>query len=124
MLYTNLNHIETLAEFQQIIAENRHVVIVCGRMDEYSIPVYRELEALQADYPTVKFFDMEFDNPESRVVCELFAEIPEAKVPFLLFYENGELTFRTWGTKTKGQIEEMLPPNPLKGGHGTTRFRD
>lgn len=124
MLYTNLNHIETSAEFQQIIAESSQVVIVCGRMGEFSIPVYRVLEDLQEEYPEVKFFDMEFDNPESSIVCELFADESEAKVPFLLFYENGELTFRTWGTKTKGQIEEMLPPNPLKGGHGTTRFRD
>lgn len=108
MLYTNLNHIETSAEFQQIIAGSSQVVIVCGRMGEFSIPVYRVLEDLQKEYPEVKFFDMEFDNPESRVVCELFAEIPEAKVPFLLFYENGELTFRTWGTKTKGQIEEII----------------
>ena len=108
MLYTNLNHIETSAEFQQIIAENRHVVIVCGRMDEYSIPVYRELEALQADYPTVKFFDMEFDNPESHVVCKLFVDMPEAKIPFLLFYENGELIYRTWGTKTREDLVAIL----------------
>jgi thioredoxin 1 len=106
MLYTNLNHIETAAEFQQIIAESSQVVIVCGRMGEFSIPVYRVLENLQEEYSKVKFFDMEFDNPESRVLCELFAEIQEAKVPFLLFYENGELTFRTWGTKTR---EDLVP---------------
>lgn len=108
MLYTNLKHIETAAEFKRTIAESSQVVIVCGRMGEFSIPVYRVLEDLQEEYPEVKFFDMEFDNPESHVVCELFAEIPEAKVPFLLFYENGELAFRTWGTKTKEQIEEII----------------
>lgn len=108
MLYTNLNHIETAADFKLIIAESGQVVIVCGRMGEFSIPVYRVLETLQAEYQTVKFFDMEFDNPESRVVCELFADMPEAKIPFLLFYEDGELVQRTWGTKTKAQIEEII----------------
>lgn len=108
MLYTNLNHIETSAEFQQIIAESSQVVIVCGRMGEFSIPVYRVLEDLQEEYSEVKFFDMEYDNPESHVICNLFIDSPEAKVPFLLFYENGELAFRTWGTKTKEQIEEII----------------
>jgi thioredoxin 1 len=108
MLYTNLNHIETAADFQRTITENRQVVIVCGRMGEFSIPVYRVLEELQTEYTKVKFFDMEYDNPESRVVCELFADMPEAKIPFLLFYEDGELVQHTWGTKTKEQIEEII----------------
>lgn len=111
MLYTNLKHIETAAEFKRTIAENDQVVIVCGRMGEFSIPVYRMLETLQTEYPTVKFFDMEFDNPESHVVCELFADMPESKVPFLLFYENGELTFRTWGAKTKEDLIAILSEN-------------
>lgn len=108
MLYTNLKHVETTADFKRTIAENDQVVIVCGRMGEFSIPVYRVLETLQTEYPQVKFFDMEYDNPESHVICNLFIDSPEAKVPFLLFYENGELTFRTWGTKTKEQIEEII----------------
>jgi len=112
MLYTNLKHIETAADFQQTIAESGQVVIVCGRMGEFSIPVYRILEELQTEYTPVKFFDMEYDNPESQVVYKLFVDMPEAKIPFLLFYENGELIFRSWGTKTKEElvllVEEML----------------
>lgn len=108
MLYTNLKHIETAADFQQTIAESGQVVIVCGRMGEFSIPVYRILEELQTEYTPVKFFDMEYDNPESRIVCELFTDMPEAIVPFLLFYEDGKLIFRSWGTKTKKEIEKMI----------------
>lgn len=112
MLYTNLKHFETAADFQQTIAESGQVVIVCGRMGEFSIPVYRILEELQTEYTPVKFFDMEYDNPESHVVCKLFVDMSEAKIPFLLFYENGELIFRSWGTKTKEElvllVEEML----------------
>ncbi|NLU38134.1 MAG: thioredoxin family protein [Bacteroidales bacterium] len=108
MLYTNLKHIETAADFQQTIAESGQVVIVCGRMGEFSIPVYRILEELQTEYTPVKFFDMEYDNPESSIVCELFADESEAKVPFLLFYENGELIYRTWGTKTREDLVAIL----------------
>jgi thioredoxin 1 len=63
---------------------------------------------LQDEYPRVKFFDMEFDNPEAKIVCDLFTDIPEAKIPFLLFYENGVLIFKSWGTKTKEEIEEII----------------
>jgi len=115
MLYTNLKHIETATEFQRIIAESGQVVIVCGRMGEFSIPVYRVLEALQTECPTVKFFDMEFDNPESHVVCELFADMPEAKVPFMLFYEDGELLIKSWGIKTKEEIEEIINKSVVNG---------
>jgi len=108
MLYTNLNHIETASDYHRVITEDWQVVIVCGRMGEFSIPVYRVLEALQTEYPSVKFFDMEFDNPESKLVRDLFADMPEAKVPFLLFYENGELTYRTWGTKSKEDLVTIL----------------
>jgi len=108
MLYTNLKHIETADDFQQTIAESAQVVIVCGCMGEFSIPVYRILEELQTEYAPVKFFDMEYDNPESQVVYKLFVDMPEAKIPFLLFYENGELIFRSWGTKTKKEIEKMI----------------
>lgn len=108
MLYTNLKHIETAADYSRVVGENAQVVIICGRMGEYSIPVYGAAEALQAEYPQVIFFDMEFDNPESKLVCDLFTDMPEAKIPFLLFYENGELVYRTWGTKTKNEIEEII----------------
>lgn len=115
MLYTNLKHIETAVKFQQTIVENRKVVIVCGRMGEFSIPLYRVLETLQAEYPTVKFFDMEYDNPESRIVCELYADMPEAKVPFLLFYDKGELVHRTWGIKKREEIEEIINKSVVNG---------
>jgi thioredoxin 1 len=120
MLYTNLNHIETATDLQQAIAGNGQVVIVCGRMGEFSIPVYRVLEALQTEYPQVKFYDMEFDNPEAKLVCDLFDDMPDAKIPFLLFYERGELVYNSWGRKTKEEIEEIInTPQPPKGGQPT-----
>jgi thioredoxin 1 len=108
MLYTNLKHIETATDYQQVIAENGQVVIVCGRMGEFSIPVYRILESLQGVYPQVKFFDMEFDNPEAKLVCDLVNDMPGAKVPFLLFYRNGVMTYRTWGVKTNDELVQFI----------------
>lgn len=114
MLYTNLKHIETATDYHRVIGVNDQVVIVCGRMGEYSIPVYRAAEALQSEYPQVKFFDMEYDNPEAKLVCDLFDDIPEAKVPFLLFIGDGEMVHRTWGTKTENEIEEIINRSLVK----------
>ncbi len=67
MLYTNLKHLETAAEQASVISENENVVVVCGSMGPMCIPVYRIAEELEAKYKQVKFFDMEFDDPESQV---------------------------------------------------------
>jgi thioredoxin 1 len=68
MLYTNLKHIETAAECARIIKENENVMIICGRMGPFSIPVYRIAEELESEFSHVKFFDMEYDNPESGII--------------------------------------------------------
>ena len=64
MLYTNLNHIETASQLEKIISENENVMVCCGRMGPMCIPVYGIMEELEPVYGHVKFFDMEFDNPE------------------------------------------------------------
>jgi len=71
MLYTNLKHIESAAEQVEIINENSQVVIICGRMGPMCIPVYRIAEELETEYKHVKFYDMEFDNPESDIIRSL-----------------------------------------------------
>jgi methylmalonyl-CoA mutase cobalamin-binding subunit len=47
MLYTNLNHIVTAAQYNEALQNNTNVMMICGRMGEYSILVYRVAEALQ-----------------------------------------------------------------------------
>lgn len=71
MLYTNLKHIESAAEYAGIVNENENVMIICGRMGPFSIPVYRIAEELERNYAHVKFYDMEYDNPESAVIRNL-----------------------------------------------------
>ncbi|MCF8362629.1 MAG: hypothetical protein K9G70_08395 [Prolixibacteraceae bacterium] len=108
MLYTNLKHIETAAQYYEALHNNANVMMICGRMGEYSIPVYRIAEALQKEYPHVKFFDMEFDNPELRFVQNLFNDYPGANIPFLLYFINSEMVYHGWGIKTKNEIENII----------------
>lgn len=108
MLYTNLKHIESAAEHEQVISENENVLVVCGRMGPMCIPVYRIAEMLEEDYLHVKFYDMEFDNPESHVI----RTIPEVSnfmsIPFTVYYKNGQVVRATSGIQSKEQMTTIL----------------
>ena len=108
MLYTNLKHIESAAEHAQIINENENVTVICGRMGPMCVPVYRIAEELEKKYAHVKFFDMEFDNPESQVIRAL----PEVRgfmgIPFTIYYKNGQVVKATTGIQSKSQITAIL----------------
>lgn len=108
MLYTNLKHIETATDYARIISENENVMVICGRMGPMCIPVYGIAEELEDEYTHVKFFDLEFDNPESHVIRNL----PEVKgftgIPFTIYYKNGKVTKATSGIQTKAQVKAYL----------------
>jgi len=108
MLYTNLKHIESAEEHAQIINENENVMIVCGRMGPMCIPVYRIAEELENEYPHVKFYDMEFNNPESHVIRSL----PEVRgfmgIPFTIYYKNGMVVKATSSIQSKEQVTAIL----------------
>lgn len=108
MLYTNLKHIESATEFERIINENEHVMLICGRMGPICIPVYRIAEELEEKYSQISFYDMEYDNPES----DFFQALPEVRdlmeIPFTVYYKNGEVVKATAGMQTKSQITSIL----------------
>lgn len=108
MLYTNLKHIETAADHAKIISENENVMVICGRMGPMCIPVYGIAEDLEDIYKHVKFFDMEFDNPESHVIRNL----PEVKgfmgIPFTIYYKNGKVVKATSSIQNKQQVTSIL----------------
>ncbi|NLX67167.1 MAG: thioredoxin family protein [Bacteroidales bacterium] len=108
MLYTNLNHIETAADHAHIIEENENVMVICGRMGPMCIPVYEIAEELEDEYPHVKFYDMEFDNPESHVIRRL----PEVRgfmgIPFTIYYKNGEVVKATSSIQSREQVTSIL----------------
>ena len=108
MLYTNLKHIEIAAELAQMISEHENVVVICGRMGPMCIPVYRIAEELEGEYSQVKFFDMEFDNPESQVIRSLPDVLGFMGIPFTIYYKNGEVVKATTGIQNKAQIIRIL----------------
>jgi len=108
MLYTNLKHIESAAEHARQVSENENVMIICGRMGPMCIPVYGIAEELEESYPHVKFFDMEFDNPEAHVI----RNIPEVHgfmgIPFTIYYKNGKVVKATSSIQSKQQVKAIL----------------
>ena len=108
MLYTNLKHLESIADHNKAISENENVMVICGRMGPMCIPVYGIAEELETEYKHVKFFDMEFDNPISDGVRIL----PEARgftgIPFTIYYRNGKVVKATSSIQSKDQIKTIL----------------
>lgn len=108
MLQTNLNHVMSAGEHQSIINENENVMICCGRMGPMCLPVYGIMEDLQTRYPHVKFFDMEFDNPEAHVI----RNAPECRgfmgLPFTVYYKDGKLVKATSSIQNEQQITAIL----------------
>ncbi|MCB8994414.1 MAG: thioredoxin family protein [Bacteroidales bacterium] len=108
MLYTNLKHIESAADHQKAISENENVMVICGRMGPMCIPVYGIAEELESEFPHVKFFDMEFDNPEAFVIRNL----PEVRgfmgIPFTIYYKNGQVVKATSSIQTREQVTSIL----------------
>ena len=108
MLYTNLEHLESAADLRKAISENENVMVVCGRMGPMCIPVYGIAEELEVEYRHVRFYDMEFDNPESHVIKSL----PEVRgfmgIPFTIYYKNGKVVKATSSIQTKDQVKSIL----------------
>jgi thioredoxin 1 len=108
MLMTNLEHVETAAQHQEVIENNENVMICCGRMGPMCVPVYAEMEDLREEYPHVKFMDMEFDIPDAHVI----RNAPECAgfmgLPFTMYYKNGKVVKATSSIQSREQIEEIL----------------
>lgn len=108
MLYTNLNHIETEKDFRRAISENNHVVVIYGRMDPISIPVYRMVEELENEYSAVKFFDMEMDNPDFLMLPELRDVKNDSMAPLVICFSNGKVTNISTNIHSPFEIEEIV----------------
>jgi len=108
MLYTNLEHLVSAADLRKAISENENVMVVCGRMGPMCIPVYGIAEELEVEYRHVRFYDMEFDNPESHIIKSL----PEVRgfmgIPFTIYYKNGKVVKATSSIQTKDQVKSIL----------------
>lgn len=107
-LPTNLSHITTASELEEIINQNENVMVCCGRMGPMCVPVYDVMEQLESEYKNVKFFDMAFDSPEAHIIRNL----PECKgfagLPFTVYYKNGKVVKATSSIQNMEQVKEII----------------
>ena len=108
MLRTNLKHIESEEQFNEIINNNENVMICCGRMGPMCLPVYDIMENLEEKYPNVKFYDMEFDAPHAHVIRNHQLARTFMGLPFTFYYKNGEAVKATTSIQTKKQVKTIL----------------
>ncbi|MFY9151493.1 MAG: thioredoxin family protein [Prolixibacteraceae bacterium] len=108
MLYTNLKHIESADELSRIINNNENVMVICGRMEPQCVPVFRIAEELESEYANVKYYDMEYDNPESMVIRTLPELSGLTGIPFAVYYKNGIVVKTTSGIQTKDEVVANL----------------
>ncbi|NPA45546.1 MAG: thioredoxin family protein [Chlorobi bacterium] len=107
-LNTNLDHIETEAEYNKVISENENVMICCGRMGPMCVPVYAEMEDLRNEYTHVKFYDMLFDLPDAHVIRNLPECAGFMGLPFTVYYKNGKVVKATSSIQSRDQITAIL----------------
>ncbi|MCE1198901.1 MAG: hypothetical protein LWW85_08020 [Marinilabiliales bacterium] len=108
MLYTNLKHLEKRAEYRQILADHAQVVIVCGRMDHDSIPLYRWAEAAARTFRHICFCDMEADNPESLVLMDLEEMKGEMIVPTVICLQEAKVLQIFRGVQETAALHRQL----------------
>jgi len=108
MLQTNLEHVTSKEQLQQIIDSNEKVAVCCGRMGPMCIPVYDIFDVFREKYPDVKFMDMEFDIPDAAVIKSL----PECRtfrgLPFTVYYRNGKVVKATTSIQDAKQVKDVI----------------
>jgi len=108
VLPTNLKHVATEAELNEILKNHENVMVCCGRMGPMCVPVYDLMDELQDEYPHVEFPDMLFDNPEAAVIRNL----PECRgfmgLPFTVYYKNGKVVKATSSIQNREEITAIL----------------
>ena len=105
---TNLEHVITATQHQEIIENNENVMICCGRMGPMCVPVYDAMEELTEESKNIKFVDMLFDIPDAHVI----RNAPECAgfmgLPFTMYYKNGKVVKATSSIQSKEQVQAIL----------------
>ena len=108
MLDTDLKHIESREEIEELLKNNANVMICCGRMGPMCIPVYRAMEQLEAEYPHVAFRDMDFDIPAAGFIKNLPACAAFMGLPFTVYFKRGGVVAATSSIQSAGQVRAIL----------------
>ncbi len=108
ILQTNLKHITSAAQLENMIKENENAMVCLGRMGPMCIPVYQTMKKLEGEYGNVAFYDFLFDHPDAHVIKNL----PECRgfmgLPFTIYYKNGKVAAATTSIQSEVQIREIL----------------
>ncbi len=107
-LMTDLEHVITAAQYQEILENNENVMICCGRMGPMCVPVYAAMEELREEHKNIKFMDMLFDSPEAHVIRNAPECASFMGLPFTMYYKNGKVVKATSSIQSKEQVEEIL----------------
>jgi thioredoxin 1 len=108
MLQTNLRHLETDEETQEVLRNNDNVVICCGRMGPMCIPVYSILSQLETRYPHVSFYDQDFDVPAAGFIRRLPECASFMGLPFTVYFKEARVVAATASIQTEEQILKIL----------------
>lgn len=108
MLHTGLEHITSEQEFNEALADNKNVMICCGRMGPMCLPVFDLMEAIGPDYPHVAFRDMFFDAPVSQVIRSLPEIVGFAGLPFTVYFRDGKVVQATSSIQSLEQVTGIL----------------
>ncbi|OIO75103.1 MAG: hypothetical protein AUJ85_04110 [Elusimicrobia bacterium CG1_02_37_114] len=108
MLDTNLKHLESRKEVDELLKSSENVMVCCGRMGPMCIPVYDIMEKLEPKYPQVQMRDMDFDIPDASYIKNL----PECSsfmgLPFTVYIKNGKVLKATSSIQNEKQITKIL----------------
>ena len=108
MLDTNLKHVESQEQADELLKNNVNVMICCGRMGPMCIPVYKIMEKLESKYPQAQMRDMDFDIP----VASFIRNLPECSsfmgLPFTIYFKNGKVIKATTSIQNEEEITDIL----------------
>ena len=108
MLNTDLKHLESPKQIEELLKSNTNVMVCCGRMGQMCIPVFGIMQKLEAKYPHVQFRDMEFDIPAASFIKDL----PECSyfmgLPFTVYFKSGKVVKATSSIQSEKQITDIL----------------
>ena len=108
MLDTNLKHVESQEQADELLKNNANVMICCGRMGPMCIPVYDIMEKLESKYPQAQMRDMDFDIP----VASFIRNLPECSsfmgLPFTIYFKNGKVVKATTSIQNEKEITDIL----------------
>jgi thioredoxin 1 len=108
MLETNLKHVESKEQLEELIENNEKVIACCGRMGPMCIPVYEILEVLQEKYADIQMQDIDFDTPVAKVIENL----PECRgfmsLPLTVYFRDGKVVKATSSIQTAKEIKSII----------------